>query len=323
MRAASRTGKPRSTREVRGLWTAAVAVDDAGIVGAPAVRGRRPSHGVRRQPSEDAGQTPCSRQRLVIGRRRSRPKALMEIFVPGADWRRLYSARSTIRSTLSTIAGSWPAAIRSSRPAVAVDVGRPGSRPARRSRAASRCRAGRGAARRDGGLVIDDSGIGGSAPRRDRRRVAPPRQLPHQRLRHVLERVEAAHRVAVQRRVADRQLALVAGGQDQRTLLVGQCHEDDAAHPRLEVLHGQAGQRHRRQERVDHRLDRLHPVVQAGALGQVGGVVAGVVRRVLARHRDADHRGRAEGVDRERGDHRRVDAAGEAEHDRRKPFLRT
>ena len=33
-----------------------------------------------------------SRNRLVIGSRRSRPNALIEIFGPGADWRRLYSA---------------------------------------------------------------------------------------------------------------------------------------------------------------------------------------------------------------------------------------
>src|ERR671929_241966 len=36
-----------------------------------------------------------SRKRLVIGRRRSRPKARAVIFTPGAAWRRLYSLTST------------------------------------------------------------------------------------------------------------------------------------------------------------------------------------------------------------------------------------
>ena len=67
-------------------------------------------------------------------------------------------------------------------------------------------------------------------------------------------------------------------------LLVGQRHQDHPAHPGLEVLHRHPGQRQVRQEGVDHRLDRLDAVVQAGALGQVGGVVAGVLRGVLAGH---------------------------------------
>src|SRR5439155_815360 len=57
-----------------------------------------------------------SRNRLVIGSRRSRPKALIDILVPGAACRRLYSARSTMRSTRSTSAGSCPAATSPSRP---------------------------------------------------------------------------------------------------------------------------------------------------------------------------------------------------------------
>ncbi len=47
-----------------------------------------------------------SRYRLVIGSRRSRPKAREVIRGPGAACRRLYSAQSTLRSTSATIAGS-------------------------------------------------------------------------------------------------------------------------------------------------------------------------------------------------------------------------
>ena len=41
--------------------------------------------------------------RLTIGSRRSFPKPLGVMRGPGADWRRLYSARSTSRTTRSTI----------------------------------------------------------------------------------------------------------------------------------------------------------------------------------------------------------------------------
>lgn len=48
----------------------------------------------------------CSRQRLVIGSRRSLPKPFAEIFVPGGYWRRLYSAVSTSRRIRVTSASS-------------------------------------------------------------------------------------------------------------------------------------------------------------------------------------------------------------------------
>ena len=56
---------------------------------------------------------------LVIGNRRSLPKALRLTRTPGGDWRRLYSATSTSRVIRRTIASSWPssmisAAVRSS-----------------------------------------------------------------------------------------------------------------------------------------------------------------------------------------------------------------
>ena len=112
----------------------------------------------------------------------------------------------------------------------------------RRSRAASRCRAGRGASSALGGLVIEFSGIGGVSPRsaacwlRHRAR-SQTRVLGTSLIGRV-----AAGRVAVQGRVAGGQLALVAGGQDQVAVLVGQRHQDHAADPGLQVLRGQAVQ---------------------------------------------------------------------------------
>ena len=76
----------------------------------------------------------------------------------------------------------------------------------------------------------------------DRRRplllVPPPAQLVHERLRHVLDRREAARHVAVQRGIADRQFALVAGGEHERAEFVRHGHQEIAADAGLEVLLG-------------------------------------------------------------------------------------
>ncbi len=56
-------------------------------------------HRVRRSERQ-----PC--QRLAIGSRQSRPNARGRSFTPGGAWRRLYSARSTRASTLSTVVAS-------------------------------------------------------------------------------------------------------------------------------------------------------------------------------------------------------------------------
>ncbi len=55
-------------------------------------------------------------QRLVMGTRRSRLRLRELILVPGADWRRLYSARSTMRMTRRTSSGSYPAKTSSASP---------------------------------------------------------------------------------------------------------------------------------------------------------------------------------------------------------------
>ena len=54
-----------------------------------------------------------------------------------------------------------------------------------------------------------------------------------QRFRHVFNRGKTAGHVAVQRRVAHRHLALVAGGEKNFSALVGQRHQQHAAAPGL------------------------------------------------------------------------------------------
>src|SRR5690606_24573861 len=81
--------------------------------------------------------------------------------------------------------------------------------------------------------------------RRDHRRathgVAPLRQAIDLGLVQVLDRRVAAAHVAVDRGVADRVLALVAGGEQQATELVRQRHHQRAARARLQVFLGGVG----------------------------------------------------------------------------------
>ena len=69
-------------------------------------------HRRRRAPlrahARDDGRPAYPRQRFVIGSRRSRPNAFGEIFTPGGAWRRLYSARSTMRMTRLTSSSGRP-----------------------------------------------------------------------------------------------------------------------------------------------------------------------------------------------------------------------
>ncbi len=130
-------------------------------------------------------------------------------------------------------------------------------------------------------------GIGAVRPAATAWCVAPASQLPDERLRHVLDRGEAADRVAVDRRVADGELALVARGQHEVSLRVGQRHQRRAAHAGLQVLLRESGQVQRALVGVDHRRDRDGADVHSGARGEVVGVGDGVLGGVDARHRHA------------------------------------
>src|SRR5439155_14819188 len=112
-------------------------------------------------------------------------------------------------------------------------------------------------------------------------------------LEDVLQQREAAGEVAVQRRVADRQLRLVPGRDDEPAELVRERHQQRAADPRLQVLLGQVGlaagerARERSRERLYHRLDLELAEVDPERLGESPRVAARQLRRVARRHRHA------------------------------------
>src|SRR3954452_21304381 len=127
--------------------------------------------------------------------------------------------------------------------------------------------------------------------------VAPAGQLPDQRLGHVLDRREATGRVAVERGVPDRHLALVAGRQQQVPVLVGQPHQQRAADAGLQVLRGDPAELDGLLEPLDDRRDRDDGVVQAQPLRGVLGVGQRVLAGPLRRQADAVHAVGAQGVD--------------------------
>ena len=91
------------------------------VVGVAGGDHRRRGPSLRAGPGRGGLREACERRaqplnRLVIGSRRSRPNAFGVILIPGGACRRLYSARSTMRSTSSTTSSGSPAATMSSRP---------------------------------------------------------------------------------------------------------------------------------------------------------------------------------------------------------------
>ena len=278
----------------------------------------------RETVTADQPASALSRQRLVIGSRRSRPNALKLIFGPGRVLPALpLGACRPCAATRSTSSGSKP---------VGDDARR---RPRRRRRSASRIgveqlvvgqRVGVELAgpqlgrRRLGDRVLRDRRRSRRAPRPARCASAPARQTSV--FGHVLDRREAADRVAVDRRVADRELALVAGGEHEVALGVGQRHQRRAAHPRLDVLLGEPGQRQRRRR-------TRRPSARSARRGSARRCARrGRRRRTASARRSTRSASRrrstllaADRVGRDRGDHRRVDAAGQAEHDRAEAVL--
>ena len=172
-----------------------------------------------------------------MGRRRSRPNALGVTRTPGGVWRRLYSATSTRRVMRRTTASSQPAALISaavrSSSTYAFRMGR-----APRRAAGSGRRAGRGAARPRG---LREHRLGDDLPAGTV--VDQAAQPVDGGLVHVLDDGEAAGRVAVERGVPDRHLALVPGGQHQPAELVRQRHQQHPPDAALQVLLGQVGSR--------------------------------------------------------------------------------
>ena len=157
--------------------------------------------------------------------------------------------------------------------------------------------------------------------------VHEPRQVVDQRLGHVVDHRQAAAHVAIERAVADGELGLVAGGQQQATRA---CSSTPSAPRRAHVpgcslrprpvapaarapAHRGIAGRCRRWGRRDSAMPRL----RASALG----VAQRVVRGIPGRHRDAGDLCWPQRVGGQRRGERGVDAAGQAEHDRREPAL--
>ena len=158
-------------------------------------------------------------------------------------------------------------------------------------------------------------------------RVAQPRQPEHLGLVEILDRIEAAVHVAIERGVADRHFRLVAGGHHHQAELVGDRHQDRAARARLQIFLGdvarQSGEqrRERRLEAFDRRRDRQDLVAHAERLGAGGGIVERFLRGELVGQHHAAHALGAERIDRHRRAQRGIDAAGQAEHDAGKAVL--
>ena len=150
--------------------------------------------------------------------------------------------------------------------------------------------------------------------------VAQSRQTEDFGLVEVLDRVEAAVHVAVERGIADRHFRFVAGRHHHQAELVGDRHQDHAARAGLEIFLGDVARpalEHRRDRllQAQHRtLDRQDVVVHAERLGDLGGVVERILRgEPVRQHHAADAVG-AKRIHRHHRAQRRVDAAGQAQH---------
>ena len=151
-------------------------------------------------------------------------------------------------------------------------------------------------------------------------KVAPAGQVKHAGLDHVLDDREAARHVAIQRAVARGHLALVAGGQDNRTGLVGQRHEQRAANAGLDVLFGGVFfkalklRRQRLLEAIEQRRDRDLVIPHVQALDHVTRIDPTDVGRIGRRHHDRVDVVGTDRVHRNRQHQRRVDAARQAQN---------
>ncbi len=144
-------------------------------------------------------------------------------------------------------------------------------------------------------------------------------QRVHLGLHHVADHGERADHVAVERAVAGRHLAFVAGREHKRVPLVGQRHKQRAANARLEVFLGEiaGGAVEQGAERVvelpEHGRDRHKLKADAQVARKRAAVLNRAGGGVLAWHADANHVFSAKRVGGDDGYKRRVDAAAEAD----------
>ena len=274
----------------------------------------------RAEPGLPRARPPAqSRQRFVIGVRRSRPNAFGRSFTPGGAWRRLYSARSMSAIARSTISRLEAVLGQLLARAVELDVRLEHlvERGIRRQR-----------------VLVELVGpeLGARRPLDDRHRdelpAGPLVQMPGEpedvRLVDVLDQRESAGQVAVESGVADRELRLVAGRDHEPAELVRERHQEVPRILACRFSSVRSGSRPAKDgasaavERPDHRLDRELAEVDAERLGEPPRVVLRSLRRVARRHRDAVHALGAERPDREGGRDRGVDAARERRSRRRR-----
>ena len=252
----------------------------------------------------------------MIGIRRSRPNARGVILIPGGAWRRLYSARSTSANTRSTASLGQAGQRELVAPGVLLDVGLEDR--VERVVVGQRVLVLLVRPQLGAGRALDDRA-------RDRMRLVAPVAVVDEpvdeRLRHVLDDREAAGRVAVERRVADRVLRLVAGREHEPAELVRQRHQQVAADPRLQVLLGDVrlaaledGGQHLLVD-LHRRRDRHVDALDAEVRRQLARVALGPLGRVARRHHDRRDPVGAERVRRDQRHERGVDPAREPEHD--------
>ena len=125
--------------------------------------------------------------------------------------------------------------------------------------------------------------------------IAQMRQPVNLRLVEVLDRVEAAIHVAIERGVADRHLRLVAGGHHHHAEFVGDRHEQRATCARLQVFFRDVARPafEQRLERCFHTVDsgedRHHLVFDAKRLCGGCSVIQRLLRREAVRQHHALH----------------------------------
>ena len=150
-------------------------------------------------------------------------------------------------------------------------------------------------------------------------------ELVDELLRDVLDHRQAAGHVAVEGRVADRGLALVAGREDERAAAVRDRHQQVAADPRLDVLGREpldpARRRRGSRRRRPSRRRSAGRAARFRGCGRGGGRRPGSRRSSAGRASPRRHAVGAERVDGDQRDERGVDAAGEAEDDRAEAVL--
>ena len=151
--------------------------------------------------------------------------------------------------------------------------------------------------------------------------IAQFRQAKHLRLVKILDRIETAVHVAVERRIADRHFGFVAGRHHHRAEFVRQRHEQSSAHPALQVLFRDVAWKpaeNRREhglEALDRRVDRQDVIANAERLRAKGRIFERRARREAIGHHDAADAGRPQRIDAQRRGESRIDAARKTHDD--------